>query len=363
MKSFIQLRKGETPRQAHVDLQGLKDDELGRRGFQGRTAQLYRRNDPTRYRVEGEYRHRDVDAAGLEPEDLADPRGRPLVLLENADCRIFVSRRAQAMPAFFRSVDGDTAWFVHRGSGAFETEFGPLAYEPGDYVVVPKAVTFRIVPDDPDNLFVGIETVGELEIPDFGMLGRHAPFDPTLLTVPEPRVLEGDGRDEWEVVVQHDGQLSSIFYPFHPCDVAGWKGDLFPFKLNIRDWNSLMCDTLHLPPTVHQFLVAPGVMVAHFLPRPAESREGVERLPWYHRNADYDEVAFYHSGSFLGARLPIGHLIHAPQGIHHGAPEIAREMARKRHHEFSRLEWEIIAFDTVRPLRPSQAMRAAEIRR
>ena len=30
MKSFIQLQKGETPRQAHNDLGGLKDDELGR---------------------------------------------------------------------------------------------------------------------------------------------------------------------------------------------------------------------------------------------------------------------------------------------------------------------------------------------
>ena len=33
--------------QAHVDLEGLKDDELGRQGFSGKVAELYRRNDPT----------------------------------------------------------------------------------------------------------------------------------------------------------------------------------------------------------------------------------------------------------------------------------------------------------------------------
>ena len=47
MESFIHLRKGTTPRRLHADLDGLKDDELGRGGFTGRTANMYRRNDPT----------------------------------------------------------------------------------------------------------------------------------------------------------------------------------------------------------------------------------------------------------------------------------------------------------------------------
>ncbi|BBY07648.1 hypothetical protein MNVI_29660 [Mycobacterium noviomagense] len=47
MESFVHLRKGRTPRRLHADLDGLKDDELGRGGFTGRTANLYRRHDPT----------------------------------------------------------------------------------------------------------------------------------------------------------------------------------------------------------------------------------------------------------------------------------------------------------------------------
>ena len=61
--------------------------------------------------------------------------------------------------------------------------------------------------------------------------------------------------------------------------------------------------------------------------------------------------------------LPVGHITHFPQGIHHGPPEIGREMARKNHDAFTRLEWEIIAFDTVRPLRVTDALRDAEIQR
>jgi len=368
MKSFVHFQKGKTPRQAHVDLDGLKDDEIGRRGFAGRTAQIYRRHDPAAYRSEGDYRLRELQTLELPVDDARDPRGAPLLLLHNEDCRISLSRRGAPMPYHWRNVSEDTLYFVHRGRGLFETEFGPIGFEPGDYLVLPKSVTHRVVPETGDNVFVVLETEGELEVPDFGILGRHAPFDPTLITVPDPEDLSsanatsGDGT-EWEVVIRHAGDVSSIFYSHHPCDVVGWKGDLFPFKLNIRDWNVITSDTLHLPPSVHQFVTARGVMVAHFLPHPAETREGTERLPWYHRNADYDEVAFFHGGSFLGLPLPAGLLTHYPQGLHHGPPEVAREMARRSHANFDRIEWQIIAIDTVRPLRVAPGFRGAEVKR
>ena len=53
MESFVHLRKGRTPQRMHADLDGLKDDELGRGGFTGRTATLYRSNDPTAFRAVG----------------------------------------------------------------------------------------------------------------------------------------------------------------------------------------------------------------------------------------------------------------------------------------------------------------------
>ncbi len=69
MESFIHLRKGTTPRRLHADLDGLKDDELGRGGFTGRTANMYRRHDPTAYRSEGPLRPIDVLSSELKPSD------------------------------------------------------------------------------------------------------------------------------------------------------------------------------------------------------------------------------------------------------------------------------------------------------
>lgn len=63
---------------------------------------------------------------------------------------------------------------------------------------------------------------------------------------------------------------------------------------------------------------ATGVYVMNFLPKPAEGVPGTERTPWYHRNVDYDEIAFFHGGSLYGIPMPPGLISHAPQGVHHG---------------------------------------------
>ncbi|MEU9359008.1 homogentisate 1,2-dioxygenase [Streptomyces sp. NPDC048301] len=359
MESFNQHRRGTTPRRIHADLDGLKDDELGRSGFTGRTAHFYRRNDPTAYRAEGTLAPLDIAADALRPTDQDDPAGTPLLMFANADCRISLSRRGTAHPFYVRNVDGDELYFVHRGTGTFVTEFGALGYRPGDYVYLPKATTYRVVPDDADTCFLVIEATEEFRVPEAGALGRHFPFDSALVTVPEAAVVEDDGREEYEVRLYHAGEHTSLFYRHDPCDAEGWRGDNFPFTFNLDDYTVITSESVHLPPTVHMFMQATGVMVANFLPRPAETVPGTERFPWYHRNVDYDEIAFYHGGNVFGIDMPPGLISHAPQGVHHGAPERARERSRRRFDRETRVEWKIIAIDTRRRLTPSAAVRAA----
>ena len=116
MESFIHLRKGITPQRMHADLDGLKDDELGRNGFTGRTANFLRRHDPTDYRAVGPLRPVDVLATQLTPSDATDPAGSPLPLFANPDCRISLSRRSQAMPYHLRHIDGDLLCYMHECS-------------------------------------------------------------------------------------------------------------------------------------------------------------------------------------------------------------------------------------------------------
>ena len=253
MESFVHLRKGTTPHRLHADLGGLKDDELGRGGFTGRTANVYRRHDPTAYRSVGPLRPVDVLSSDLKPDDAADANGGPLLMFSNADCRILLSRRHEPMPFYARHVDGDLLCFVHQGAGLLETEFGPLRYREGDWVYIPKACTWRQVPDVETTLLM-IEASDEFRVPPPGPLGRHFPFDPSQATIPEPEPIEDDGRDEYEVRLVHEGGPTTLYYQHNPIDVEGWRGDNFAFTFNIADYNVITSDSVHLPPTVHLFM-------------------------------------------------------------------------------------------------------------
>lgn len=356
MESFTHLRKGITPRRLHADLDGLKDDELGRGGFAGRTALMYRRHDPTAFRSVGPLRPIDVLSDELKPSDATDADGGPMLLFSNADCRIYLSRRSAQMPYFARHVDGDLLCFVHNGTGRLDTEFGPLTYRAGDWVYLPKACTWQQRPDSETTLLM-IEATDEFRVPPPGPLGRHFPFDPSQVVIPEPAPVEtGDGPQkdgEYRVRLIHEGGPTTLFYQHNPLDVVGWRGDNFAFTFNIEDYNVITSDSVHLPPTVHLFMQASGVHVMNFLPKPAEGVPGTERTPWYHRNVDFDEIAFFHGGSLYGTPMPPGLLSHAPQGVHHGAPEKARERARRKFDDFTKVDWKVIAIDTRRRLVPS----------
>ena len=357
MESFVHLRKGTTPRRLHADLNGLKDDELGRDGFTGRNANFFRRHDPTAYRSVGPLRPVDVLADQLDVGDT------PLLLFSNSDCRISLSRRSQATPHYLRHIDGDLLCFVHQGQGRVETEFGPLDYRTGDWIYLPKACTWRQLPGT-GSTWLMIEA-DQFRTPPAGTLGRHWPFDPGQAVIPDPQALDDDGRDEYEVRLIHEpvggvGQ-TSLFYKHNPLDAEGWRGDNVAFTFNIDDYNVVTSDSVHLPPTVHLFMQATGVYVCNFLPKPAETVPGTERTPWYHRNVDFDEIAFFHGGSLYGAPMPPGLISHAPQGVHHGAPERVRERARRKFDEYNTVDWKVIAVDTRQRLVPSPEVLAADL--
>src|SRR5580700_8550045 len=144
MRSWIHFTRGRFVRQARVGLGDLREEHLSRQGFQGPVAMIYRTEGPNEVvRVEGDYRARNIDSADVVSGDADDPRGDWQVLLSNDDVAVGISRRRRAMPFCYRDVAGDLLYFVHRGSGTMATEFGPIAYEPGDYILLPKGTTFQ----------------------------------------------------------------------------------------------------------------------------------------------------------------------------------------------------------------------------
>jgi homogentisate 1,2-dioxygenase len=193
------LNKGKTTRQARVGLpEGTFEQEHGRRGFVGKSAHLYHANAPTGWiRFEGKLRPHCFDLNKLEPTDQESPRGSGIEFLGNDDIRLSVSRRSEPMPFYFRNADGDELLVVHRGEGTIKTDFRPREFTKGDYVVLPWAVTCRIIPRTRDNFFLVLESAAEFNQPERGLLGQHALSDPGMIVTPEPKPLL-DHRREWK---------------------------------------------------------------------------------------------------------------------------------------------------------------------
>src|SRR6202158_5446690 len=103
------LKKGKTTSQAHVGIpEGTFEEEHGRRGFYGKSAHLYHAHPPTGWiRFEGKLRPHCFDLNELKPTDLSDAEGMPVAFLGNNDVRLYVSRRSEPMPFYFRNADGD----------------------------------------------------------------------------------------------------------------------------------------------------------------------------------------------------------------------------------------------------------------
>jgi homogentisate 1,2-dioxygenase len=320
--------KGRTSRQAHADLPtGSVEEENGREGFAAAASHLYRLHLPTAWTdLSGPLR-----PVALDGNRLGDgAEGVPCALLANDDVRVgWWTRPATDVSWFFRDADGDVVYLVHEGEGRLATEYGPLAYRPGDYLLVPRSTTHRFEPVTSTRLLT-IEALGAaIGLPERGLLGRHAIFDPAVVEVAEPEVHDEEG--DFGVRVLREGAVSEIHYPFHPFDVVGWKGDLAPLRLSAGDLRPLVSERYHLPPSAHTTFVGEGFVVATFAPRPLERDPDTLRVPFYHRNVDVDEVIFYHRGEFFsGAGISEGMLTFQPHGIHHGPQPAAVRRAEER---------------------------------
>ncbi|MBL8916561.1 MAG: homogentisate 1,2-dioxygenase [Archangium sp.] len=352
--------RGRVAAQAHVGLpEGTVEEEYARNGFFGRYAHLYRTHAPVGWsRIEGPLKPRAFDLRRLETT--GDWLSSRRAVLGNADVKLSLASVNAPMPFLFRNADADELLFVHAGAGRLETDFGPLAYEPGDYLVLPRGTAYRLSPTSPSKLLV-IEAFSELSFPEKGMLGQHALFDPAVVQVPTPEAssLTADAHGEFELRIQHRGQLTKVFYPFNPHDVVGWKGTLAAMKLNVRDIRPVSSDRYHLPPSAHTTFVMRGAVVCSFLPRPLENGDPAAlKVPFFHSNIDFDEVLFYHSGEFFSrGGIEPGMLTFHPQGIHHGPQEAALERTKKA----TRTEEVAVMLDTKNPLEVLPAAGACEL--
>ncbi len=332
-------RMGQIPHKRHTQFRQpdgtLYHEELiGAHGFAGSHSLLYHLRPPTAIEQVSvgastplTYAASDVlkprhfrTAQGLIGGDAIASR---IPLLANGDVTLSIARPNEPMTYWYRFGHGDELLFIHQGQGHLETQLGELPYGPGDYLVIPAGVLWRLIPEmGTEQIHLSLEATGHIYPPQRyrtpqGQFLEQAPYCERDIRPPE-KLLTHDEIGVFEVRVKARGTLTRYLYNHHPLDVVGWDGHLWPYALNIEDFEPIT-GRVHQPPSVHQTFAGPNFVVCSFVPRLFDYHPQGIPAPYNHANVDSDEVIYYVEGHFMSRKgIERGSLTLHPSGLPHG---------------------------------------------
>lgn len=347
----------------HVDADGtrLLEELVGQEGFSDASSLLYHRHSPsalaevtavddTRPPLTPVYPVTPLHLRTSKLSGATDPvLGRQL-LLGNQDVRVCVATATESS-TLYRDALGDQLAYVQSGTCVLESVLGTTRLQAGDYVVVPRGVTHRWLVGAPVEVLV-LESSGHIRPPRkylsaAGQFLEHAPYCERDIRPPDGPLVVGDA-GAIDVIVRTGAGLSRQTHEHHPFDVVGWDGCLYPWALSIHDFEPIV-GSLHQPPPVHQTFEGPGFVVCSFVPRLFDFHPDAVKIPYFHSNADSDEVIFYSQGDFMSrgtAGIGQGSITLHPAGFVHGPQPGSYE----RSIDATRTEEVAVMVDTFRPL-------------
>jgi len=342
------MRLGKIPPKPHVtfyeDGKLLMEQCHTREGFEGSYSILYFKTPPTdenaveRLAIPGFcpfeplneqllYR-RHIKTQNIAVKgDFLDARR---VLVFNSDVNISMVKPTEKSTRFFSNGDGEDLYFVYKGTGRFETQFGVLPFRERDYVLIPRGTPYRLHWDGPNPELLVFEGRGFIDIPkEFrnraGQITDYAPFCNRDFRAPETLLTYSEanhGKAPFKLVVKREDQLTVHLHKHFPIDVVGWDGSVYPVAFNIHDYTPRM-GAVHLPPTTHITFAGNAFVVCSFVPRKVDyyDRDGVKAIPcpYGHASVHMDEILFYVDGNFTSRRgIESGSISLHPAGIPHG---------------------------------------------
>ena len=114
------------------------------------------------------------------------------------------------------------------------------------------------------------------------------------------------------------GGYQDYVLDYHPFDVVGWDGYLYPWTFSIHDFEPIT-GRIHQPPPSHQTFQGPNFVICSFCPRKLDFDPEAVPIPYHHSNLQSEEMIYYVSGNF-GSRkgISVGSITLHPSGLPHG---------------------------------------------
>ena len=217
--------------------------------------------------------------------------------------------------------------------------------------MIPRGTTYRFRMHDGPQTWLTFFTPGEIETPNryrnrYGQLLEHAPFSQRDFH-PPAELVTYDDRGEHEVLVRVRGGIQRYVLDYHPLDVVGWDGYVYPYTFNIHDFEP-KAGRLHQPPPAHQTFQGQNFVICSFCPRLLDWDPLAVPLPYHHSNLQSEEVMFYADGDYAARKgVDIGSITLHPSGLPHGPQPgaVEKSLGMKETNELA------VMCDTFRPLK------------
>jgi len=336
---------------------------FGTVGFDGMSSLLYHNHPPTMVKevlesidltpeIAIDKNMKAINLQGFEVKPQADFLASRTPVLTNSDCTISLAAPSQSLTEYFyKNADSDEMIFIHRGSGRLKTLLGIIDFAYGDYLIIPRGMTYQLEFDNTDNRLFIVESRSPLYTPKryrnwFGQHLEHSPFCERDFRAPN-RLEPHDELGDFLVKVKKENMLHQYIYASHPFDVVGWDGYNFPYAFSIHNFEPIT-GRVHLPPPIHQTFESAGFVVCSFVPRLYDYHPLAIPAPYNHSNIDSDEVLYYVDGDFMSRNnIEKGAITLHPAGVPHGPHPGAyeRSIGQKETHELA------VMVDTFKPLK------------
>ena len=360
----IYVKRGEIPHKRHTQFKnpngGFFFEELvSREGFSYNYSNLYHIHMPTNLTKVGSFHsmkpskfdtsHHPMHLRTASISSSGDAVKSRLDLFYNNDIKISKSHFREKMDYFYRNAHYDEMFYIQKGNGRLNTNYGCLDYTEGDFLIIPKGVICKLEPISLTHALI-CETQGPIQFPKkyrsrVGQLLEHSPYcerDIDLPNLLNPK----DKMGEFLVKVKLRNGIQDYYYKYHPFDVIGWDGYHYPWKLSIFDFEPIV-GSVHQPPPVHQIFESDGCVFCVFVPRPFDFNEKAIPAPYPHSNVDSDEIIFYSRGDFMSRKdVEEESLTFHPSGLPHGPQpgKYEESIGKKRTDELA------VMIDTFSPL-------------
>jgi homogentisate 1,2-dioxygenase len=196
------------------------------------------------------------------------------------------------------NADGEMLIVPQQGALTVTTELGVLQVAPGEIVLVPRGMAFKVGVSGPTRAYVCENYGAAFRLPELGPIGSNGLANARDFIAPHA-AYEADGGPV-EIVRKFGGRLWQA-RAANPFNVVAWHGNLVPMKYDTARFMAIGTVSFdHPDPSIFTVLTSrsdtPGTANCDFVIFPPRwmVAEDTFRPPWYHRNVMSEFMGLVH---------------------------------------------------------------------